>query len=92
MKSWVAWRQICCHIQAGILNSALFCRYQTEAAAQMAILQDFERDMEQLASLQLHPAARTDRHSRLIHLIPEQKMRDWAARCKRDHDHFAKKV
>ena len=57
------------------------CRYQTEAAAQMAILQNFERDMEQLASLQLHPAARTDRHSRLIHLIPEQKMRDWAARC-----------
>ncbi len=48
--------------------------------------------MEQLASLQLHAGARTERHSRLIHLIPEQKMRDWAARCKHDHDHFAKKV
>jgi hypothetical protein len=33
-----------------------------------------------------------ERHSRLIHLIPEQKMRDWAARCRHDHDHFAKKV
>ncbi|KAA6421485.1 MAG: hypothetical protein FRX49_08429 [Trebouxia sp. A1-2] len=66
--------------------------YQTEAAAQKDILQGFERDMEQLASLQLHAGARTERHSRLIHLIPEQKMRDWAARCKHDHDHFAKKV
>ena len=59
---------------------------------QKEILQGFERDMEQLASLQLHAGARTERHSRLIHLIPEQKMRDWAARCKHDHDHFAKKV
>lgn len=66
--------------------------YQTQAAAQKEILQGFERDMEQLASLQLHAGARTERHSRLIHLIPEQKMRDWAARCKHDHDHFAKKV
>ena len=60
--------------------------------AQREILQGFERDMEQLAALQLHTGARTERHSRLIHLIPEQKMRDWAARCKHDHDHFAKKV
>lgn len=66
--------------------------YQTEASAQKEILQGFERDMEQLAFLQLHAGARTERHSRLIHLIPEQKMRDWAARCKHDHDHFAKKV
>lgn len=48
--------------------------------------------MEQLAALELHAGARTERHSRLIHLIPEQKMWEWSARCKHDHDHFAKKV
>ena len=68
------------------------CRYQTEAAAQKEILQGFERDMDQLAALQLHADIRTDRHNYLIDLIPEQKLREWAARCKRDHDHFAKKV
>ena len=68
------------------------CSYQTEAAAQKEILQGFERDMDQLAALHLHPDIRTDRHSCLIDLIPEQKLREWGARCKRDHDHFAKKV
>ena len=72
--------------------SVTLCRYQTEAAAQKEILQGFERDMDQLAALQLHPDIRTDRHNYLIDLIPEQKLREWAARCKRDHDHFAKKV
>ena len=72
--------------------SVVSYRYQTEAAAQKEILQGFERDMDQLAALQLHPDIRTDRHNYLIDLIPEQKLREWAARCKRDHDHFAKKV
>ena len=72
--------------------SVALCRYQKEAAAQKEILQGFERDMDQLAALQLHPDIQTDRHNYLIDLIPEQKLREWAARCKRDHDHFAKKV
>ena len=75
-----------------LMWSCVVCRYQIEEAAQRGILEGFERDMEQLAALQLHPGARTDRHSCLIHLIPEQKMRDWAQRCKRDHDQFDKKV
>ena len=79
------------HLLAMTMEFAVI-RYQTEEAAQRAILQGFERDMDQLAALQLHPDAQTDRHSCLIHLIPEQKMREWAARCKRDHDQFDKKV
>ncbi len=52
----------------------------------------FDRDMEALAAAELHPAARSAGLTRLLDLLPEAKLRDWAAECARAHRQFADKV
>lgn len=63
-----------------------------QAAAHEEVLGRFDRDMEALAAAELHPAARSAGLTRLLDLLPEAKLRDWAAECARAHRQFADKV
>ena len=48
--------------------------------------------MERLAACELHPAARGPGQRRLLDLLPEQRLRDWADSCGRSHAAFVEKV
>lgn len=48
--------------------------------------------MERLAACELHPAARSPSSWRLLDLLPEQRLRDWADSCGRSHAAFMEKV
>lgn len=63
-----------------------------QAAAHEEVLGRFDRDMEALAAAEVHPAARAAGLTRLLDLLPEAKLRDWAAECARAHRQFADKV
>ena len=64
----------------------------SQAAAHEEVLGRFERDMDALAAAELHPAACAGGAIRLLDLLPEAKLRDWAANCSRAHRQFADKV
>jgi hypothetical protein len=66
--------------------------YAAQSAAHEEVLGRFDRDMEALAAAELHPAARSAGLTRLLDLLPEAKLRDWAAECARAHRQFADKV
>ena len=66
--------------------------HAAQAAAHEEVLGRFDRDMEALAAAELHPAARSAGLTRLLDLLPEAKLRDWAAECARAHRQFADKV
>lgn len=66
--------------------------FPPQAAAHEEVLHRFDRDMEALAAAELHPAARSAGVARLLDLLPEAKLRDWAAECGRAHRQFADKV
>lgn len=63
-----------------------------QAAGHREILTHFTADMEQLAACELHPAARAPGARRLLDLLPEQRLRDWADSCARSHAAFMEKV
>lgn len=52
----------------------------------------FERDMEALASVEVPAQARTPDLARLSDLVPQQRMRDWAAQCASSHQHLSDKA
>lgn len=60
--------------------------------AHREILSRFSADMERLAACELHPAARSPGSRRLLDLLPEQRLRDWADSCARSHAAFMEKV
>ncbi len=63
-----------------------------QAAAHRDVLERFNADMAALAAVELHPAARVDGRTRLLDLLPEARLRDWAANCTAAHAQFANKV
>ena len=63
-----------------------------QAEAHRDILARFSADMDRLASCELHPGARTGTSRRLLDLLPEQRLRDWAEACRRSHSAFGDKV
>lgn len=63
-----------------------------KTAAHEEVLARFDRDMDALAAADLHPAARVGGATRLLDLLPEVKLREWAAECRRSHRQFADKV
>ncbi|KAK9820447.1 hypothetical protein WJX72_010464 [[Myrmecia] bisecta] len=73
-------------------HSVFMRKYVQQHTAHAETLVRFEQDMAQLAATELQPAARTRELTRLVHLVPEQRLRDWAANCGRSHKHFADKV
>ena len=48
--------------------------------------------MDRLASCELHPGACTGTARRLLDLLPEQRLRDWAEACRRSHAAFGDKA
>ena len=70
----------------------LRCRYKQQHERHGELLQRFAQDMELLASITLHEGASTDRIKRLIDMVPEQRLREWAENCRRSHEQFADKV
>ena len=54
----------------------------------------FEGDMEALAGVEVAPAvaAAAGQLRSLLDLVPEQRVRDWAAQCAASHQHLSDKV
>lgn len=48
--------------------------------------------MEGLAAVELHPAARSAAHTKLMHLVDAPKLASWAVECKTCHANLAQKV
>eukprot|EP00891_Asterochloris_glomerata_P000620 jgi/Astpho2/620/fgenesh1_pg.00013_%23_39_t len=67
-------------------------RYKQQHERHGELLQRFAQDMELLASITLHEGAGTDRIKRLIDMVPEQRLREWAENCRRSHEQFTDKV
>ena len=70
----------------------LHCRYKQQHERHGELLQRFAQNMELLASITLHEGAGTDRIKRLIDMVPEQRLREWAENCRRSHEQFTDKV
>ncbi|GMH33246.1 hypothetical protein BSKO_01080 [Bryopsis sp. KO-2023] len=56
------------------------------------VLREFERDMDVLMGTELCPGLRTEKWEKLVDLLPEGKLRQWAESCRKAHRHFAEKV
>ena len=52
----------------------------------------FEADMEALGAVEIAPQAASAQLRTLLHLVPEQRVRDWAAQCAASHQHLSDKV
>ena len=67
-------------------------RYAVQRQAHAEVLAGFERELEALAAVEVHPAARTAEHRRLVHLVNAPRLREWAAECLACHQHLSDKV
>ncbi|CAL8460904.1 g435 [Coccomyxa elongata] len=77
---------ICSHFQD------FMTKYTEQRRKHAEVLGRFERDMEALASVEVPAQARTPDLARLSDLVPQQRMRDWAAQCASSHQHLSDKV
>jgi hypothetical protein len=70
------------------------CRYGEQRRAHEEVLGRFEGDMEALAGVEIAPAvaAAAGQLRSLLDLVPEQRVRDWAAQCAASHQHLSDKV
>ena len=90
--------ELCCSSAvANGLSTCLFLQSPRtcplrQAEAHNDILARFSSDMDRLASCELLPGARTGSARRLLDLLPEQRLRDWAEACQRSHAAFGDKV
>ncbi|PKA50865.1 hypothetical protein AXF42_Ash007520 [Apostasia shenzhenica] len=56
------------------------------------LLNNFERDLERLRSVKLHPLLQTDSRKCLLDLVKENELRKWADSCVTSHKQFESKV
>ena len=82
---------ISCQYTAAQLHPGLH-RYIAQRSKHSEVLARFPVDMEALAAIEIHPAARSKELRRLIDLVPEPGMRQWAADCAKAHQHLGEKV
>ncbi|KAK3239494.1 hypothetical protein CYMTET_50585 [Cymbomonas tetramitiformis] len=66
--------------------------YSQQQIQHEELLANFDRDMEKMRSIELHPALRTSTRRTLIDCAPETKLRSWAVSCDKSHKSFASKV
>lgn len=67
-------------------------RYIAQHAKHKDMLARFPRALATLASVPIHPAARTERLRSLIELVPQQALRDWATSCENAMQTLAARV
>lgn len=75
-----------------VVAGAHGCRYAEQRRAHAEVLGRFEADMEALGAVEIAPQAASAQLRTLLHLVPEQRVRDWAAQCAASHQHLSDKV
>ena len=68
------------------------CRYEAQRAQHEETLAGLPANLELLARLEVHPAARAPGLQRLADFVPQERLREWAARCQASHQSLAAKV
>ena len=56
------------------------------------MLASLPANLELMARLEVHPAAQSASLRRLVDFVPQERLRDWAGRCKVSHQTLAGKV
>ena len=81
-----------CPISVQFMLIFAVSRYVEQRRKHAEVLGRFEGDMEALASVEVPVQARTPDLARLSDLVPQQRMRDWAAQCASSHQHLSDKA
>lgn len=56
------------------------------------MLAGLEQELQALAAIPLHPAARSQEHSTVLDLVDAPRVKEWAAQCQACHTNLAQKV
>ena len=68
------------------------CRYEAQRAQHEEVLGSFQANLDLLARLEVHPCAQRPGLRRLADVVPEPRLREWAACCSASHRSLASKV
>ncbi|KAJ6382195.1 hypothetical protein OIU77_030781 [Salix suchowensis] len=67
-------------------------RYTQQHRIHLDLLMNFERDLEKLRSIKLHPALQSDSRKCLVDFVKEDNLRKAVDSCSNSHKQFEKKV
>ena len=82
----------CTPVAVALIPACMPCRYAEQRRTHAEVLGRFEADMEALGAVEIAPQAASAQLRTLLHLVPEQRVRDWAAQCAASHQHLSDKV
>ena len=74
------------------MPGACLHRYEVQRARHEEVLSSFQANLDLLARLEVHPSAQRPGLRHLADVVPEPRLREWAARCSASHRSLAAKV